>query len=141
MKLKVTRVEIWTATIADRAGGTADRLALLSKAGVNLEMLIARRAPNRPGRGVVQVAPINGAKARRVARAGGFKPSKTAHRLRIEGPDRRGMSGKMTRALGNAGISFRSISAMKLGGKFVAYLSLDKSAHATKAAAVLRRLS
>ncbi len=141
MKLKVSRVEVWVAAIKDRAGGTADRLAPLAKSGANLELLIARRAPNRPGRGVLQVASINGARARRAAKAAGFTRSKTAHRLRIEGPDRRGMSAKMTRALADAGISFRSLSAMKLGSKFVAYLSLDKSKDATKASAVLRRLS
>ncbi len=141
MKLKVSRTEMWTATIDDRAGGAADVLEPLAKAGASLEVLISRRAPNQPGKGVVQVSPIKGAKALRAAQEAGFAKSETAHRLRIEGGDKPGVCSKMTRALAEAGISFRSLSAAALGTKFVAYLSLDTEEDATKAAGVLRKLS
>ena len=125
MKLKVSRAEMWTATIEDRAGGAAEKLEPLAKAGASLEVLISRRAPGEPGKGVLQVSPIKGAKALRAAQEAGLARSETAHRLRIEGADKPGMSAKMARALADAGISFRSISAMAIGTKFVAYLSLD----------------
>ena len=44
MPLKVTKADVWAATIEDRAGGAADQLEKLSKAGANLEMLLARRS-------------------------------------------------------------------------------------------------
>jgi len=141
MKLKVSRAEMWTATIEDRAGGTAEKLEPLAKAGASLEVLIARRAPGEPGKGVVQVSPIKGAKVLRAAQEAGFAKSETAHRLRIEGGDKPGLCSKMTRALADAGISFRSLSAMAIGTKFVAYLSLDTAEDAVKATGVLRKLS
>ena len=42
MALKVTKADIWAATLEDRAGGAAERLEALSKAGANLEMVLAR---------------------------------------------------------------------------------------------------
>jgi hypothetical protein len=141
MKLKVSRAEMWTATIEDRAGGAADLLDPLAKAGASLEVLITRRAPDQPGKGVLQVAPIKGAKVLRAAQAAGLAKSETAHRLRIEGSDKPGMCSKMTRALADAGISFRSLSAMAIGTKFVAYLSLETAEDALKATGVLRKLS
>ena len=53
MALKVTRCDVWAATVADRPGGLAEKLAALARAGANLEMVIARRQPDRPGTAVV----------------------------------------------------------------------------------------
>ena len=47
MALKATRNDVWTAMIDDRAGGAADVLESLAKAGVNLEMVFARRTPEQ----------------------------------------------------------------------------------------------
>ena len=58
MKLDITRVDVWAATIKDRPGGLAQKLDALAKAGTNLEFLISRRTPEKPGRGVVFVTPI-----------------------------------------------------------------------------------
>lgn len=60
MGLKVNKVEVWAATIEDRVGGLVHKLAPLSAAGANLEFVIARRAPEQPGKGVVFVAPLAG---------------------------------------------------------------------------------
>ena len=60
MALKVTKADVWAATIEDRAGGTAEKLEGLSKAGANLEMLLARRTAEQPGKGVMFVTPLKG---------------------------------------------------------------------------------
>lgn len=49
MKLKVNRTDTWAVAIDDRPGGVADKLAALAAAGVNLELIIARQAPERRG--------------------------------------------------------------------------------------------
>ena len=38
MKLKVSRTDVWAATIDDRPGGLADKLDALAAAGANLKL-------------------------------------------------------------------------------------------------------
>ncbi len=62
MALKVSRVDVWAAGLKDKPGRMADKLAALADAGANLQFVIARRAPDKPGTGVVFVTPLKGAK-------------------------------------------------------------------------------
>lgn len=141
MKLNVTRVRVWRATIDDRVGGAADRLEPLAEAGADLEFVFARRTPEQPGAGVVYVAPIKGAKVVRAARAAGFSRPDDIHFLRIEGANKAGLVCVVTRALADAGISFRGVSAAALGRRGAAYIAFDVAEDATKGARVLSRLS
>jgi hypothetical protein len=141
MKLKVNRTDTWAATITDRPGGLADKLAALAAAGVNLEVIIARRAPEHRGSGVVFVTPVKGAKQVKAAKSAGFRKTGSLHSLRIEGPDQPGMGAKLTRALAQAGINLRGLSAAAFGKRHVTHLALDTAQEAAKAAAVLKKLS
>jgi hypothetical protein len=141
MKLTVNRTDLWTATIDDQAGGAAEKLEPLAKAGANFEFVFARRTPEQPGMGILFVWPINGAKLIRAAREAGFAKSGNIHGLRVEGANKPGLVAKIARALADAGISFRGLSAAALGRKFVSHLALDSPAHAGKAASVLKKLS
>lgn len=141
MKLKVTRTDIWRATIDDRPGGAADSLERLAKAGANLEFLLARRTPEEPGKGVMFAAPLKGARVLRVAQEAGFAKAADIHGLRVEGGDVPGLAARMTRALAAAGVSFRGLSAIAQGRKFVAYLSLDTAEDATQATRTLKKVA
>jgi hypothetical protein len=141
MKLHVSRTDTWAATIDDRPGGLADKLAALATAGANLEFIIARRAPEQRGSGVVFVTPLKGAKQVKAADAAGFQKTESLHSLRIEGADKPGMGAKMTRALAEAGINLRGLSAAALGKRYVAHVALDTAQDAAKTAAVLKKLS
>jgi hypothetical protein len=140
MALKVTRVEIWSATIDDRAGGAADKLDALANAGANLEMVLARRTPEQPGRGIVFVSPVKGAKAVKAAQDAGVAKTDTVHAVRIEGGDKPGLGAKITRALGDAGISFRGLTAIAIGRKFISYVALDGADDAANAIKTLKKL-
>ena len=140
MALKVTRGDIWTATVDDRAGGAADKLDALARAGANLEMVFARRTPEQPGKGILFAGPIKGAKAARAAQEAGFSRPDNIHGVRIEGGDKAGLGAKITRALGDAGISFRGMTAIVIGRKFVDYIACDTAEDAAKAVAALRKL-
>ena len=141
MKLTVNRTDLWTATIDDQAGGAAEKLEPLAKAGANFEFVFARRTPEQPGMGTVFVWPIKGAKLIRAAQEAGFAKSGNIHGLRIEGANEPGLVAKIARALADAGINFRGLSATALGKKFVSHLALDSPADAGKAASVLKKLS
>jgi hypothetical protein len=141
MTLKVSRTDTWAASIDDRPGGLGDKLAALAAAGANLEFIIARRAPEQRGSGVVFVTPLKGAKQTKAAEAAGFQKTGSLHTLRVEGADKPGMGAKLTRALGEAGINLRGFSAAALGRQHVTHLALDTATDAAKAAAVLKKLA
>lgn len=140
MALKVSKAELWMATIEDRAGGAADKLEPLAKAGANFEFVFARRTPEQPGRGVVFVTPVKGAKVTQAAKAAGFAKPDNMHSLRIEGADKPGTTARAARCLADAGVSFRALSASAVGRKFVSYVALDTAEDAAKAAGLLRKL-
>ena len=138
MALKVTQTEVWAASIQDKPGGMAEKLEALAKAGAALEFVIARRAPEKPGTGVLFVAPLAGDKAVQAAQAAGFSRTGSLHSLRIEGPDQAGLGARLTRKLADAGINLRGLSAAAIGNRFVCYLALDSDADADKAADLLK---
>jgi hypothetical protein len=136
--LKAAKVEVWAATIQDRAGGAADKLEALAQAGASLEMLLARRT--EPGQGVMFVTPVKGARATRAANMAGFGKPGNIHSVRIQGRDRPGLGARIARALGDAGISFRGLSAAAIGTSFISYLACDSAGDAERAVAVLKKL-
>jgi hypothetical protein len=140
MKLKVSRTDTWAAPIDDRPGGLADSLTALAKAGANLELIIARRAPEQRGSGVVFVTPLKGAKQIKAAVAAGFQKTDSLHTIRVQGPDKPGAGARLTRALAESGINLRGFSAAALGKQYITHLALDTAQDATKAAGVLKKL-
>jgi hypothetical protein len=141
MKLKVSRTDTWAAAIDDRPGGLADKLDALAAAGADLELIIARRAPEQRGSGVVFVTPLKGAKQIKAAGAAGFQKTNSLHTVRIQGADKPGTGAKLTRALAEAGINLRGFSAAALGKQYITHLALDTAADASKAAAALKKLA
>jgi len=140
MAAKVSKVDLWMAVVDDRAGGAADKLEPLSLAGANFEFVFARRAPEQPGKGLMFVTPVKGAKVVKAAVAAGFSKSDSLHCVRVEGGDKPGTTAKLARLLAGAGVSFRALSASAHGRKFVSHIAVDSAADASNAAAVLRKL-
>ena len=140
MALTVTKVEMWSVAIEDRAGGAVEKIEPLSAAGANLEFVFGRRTPEAPGKGVLYVAPVKGAKVTKAAQQAGFQKPANVFGLRVEGTDKPGLGAKMMRALSEAGVSFRGLSATALGSRFVAYLALDSAEDVAKASSLLRKL-
>jgi predicted amino acid-binding ACT domain protein len=140
MKLKIDRADVWAATIKDRPGGLAEKLSALSKAKADLEFVLARRAPERRGEGVVFLTPIKGGKQTRAAKAAGFMKTGRLFTLRIEGKDKPGMGARLSQKLAAARINLRGFSAAAIRGQFVAYLAVDTAAAANKAMRVLKAL-
>jgi len=140
MKLEVTRVDVWVAQIKDQPGALAGKLAALRDGGASLEFMIARRAPEKPGTGVVFVTPIKGAKALAAARKVGFRKTKSLHALRLATTDKPGLGAAVTLALAEAGINLRGASGAALGRKAILHLAFDKSADATRAMKALKTL-
>ena len=140
MALKVTKADVWAVTLDDRAGGAADKLEALAKGGANLEMVLARRTSEQPGKGVMFVTPLKGAKATKAAQEAGMGKPEHIYSVRIEGGDKPGLGSKIARTLGDAGINFRGMSALAMGKKFVSFVALDSAEDQAKAISVLKKM-
>ena len=139
MAYTIKKVEVWAGEVADQPGGLAGKVEALSAAGANLEFVIARRAADKPGSGVVFVTPIKGAKQKQAAQNAGLATTASLHSVRIEGPDKAGLGAKMTGALADAGINLRGLSAAALGRRAVCYLAFDSASDADNAVRLLRK--
>jgi hypothetical protein len=138
MSLKVTKIDVWAGELQDQPGGLSGVLRQLAGTNANLEMVVARRQPDRPGTGIVFLAPLKGRKVTAAAAVAGLSPSTGVAALRVEGSDRPGLGAKMTGAIADAGINLRGLSAAALGSRFVAYMAFDSVADAEKAAKAIR---
>jgi hypothetical protein len=139
MDLLVERVDVWAATIQDRPGGLALVLDALRVAGADLQFVIARRAPEQPGTGVVFVTPLQNDREIRAAAQVGFNVSQSLHSIRVMGPDKPGVAAELTTKLAEGGVNLRGFSASVIGRQFVAYLALDTQAEADKAKGILEK--
>ena len=139
MATEITRVDVWAAEIEDRAGALAQKLEAVAKSGANLEFVIARRSPDKPGSGVVFLAPLTGEAQTRAAEQAGLARTASMHSIRLEGPDQAAFGAKMTRLIADAGINMRGLSAAAVGQRCVVYFAFDTNADAEKAAAILKR--
>ena len=137
MSFKWDRVHIWSGEVADQVGGTATMLSELAQAGANLEYVFTQRLPNRPGKGVLCVAPITGPDQVRAARAVGLSETDEPVVRRIEGDNEPGLSHRLTKQWALDGISFTGLTMAVLGGKFVGYAAFDTIADANQAAQIL----
>jgi len=140
MELLVERVDVWAAPIQDRPGGVAALLKTLHKAGADLSFVVARRAPDKPGTGVVFVTPLQGEREIRAASEAGFNVTQSLHSIRIMGHDKAGILAELSQALAEAGINLRGLSASVVGSQFVAYVGVDSLEDVNHAIHVLSRL-
>jgi hypothetical protein len=140
MKLDITQVDVWAATIKDRPGGLAQKLDALAKVGANLEFLISRRTPEKRGRGVVFVTPIKGVKQAKAAKKAGFKKAQSLRSVRVAAADTPGLGVRLTQQIAEAGINLRGLSGAVIGKRAVFHFAFDSAADANRAVRMLRRL-
>jgi hypothetical protein len=132
-------VDVWAAPIEDKPGGLADVLGALRDAGANLQFIIARRAPDDPGRGVVFVTPLQGDREIAAAAQVGFNVTRTLHSVRVTGRDQPGIAAELTRKIADAGITLRGFSASVIGTQFVAYTAVDSLQDANRVMEILKK--
>ena len=141
MMLKVTKTEVWAAEIDDRPGGLALTLKAISDFGADLDCVIARRQPDKKGKGVVFIEPLTGKEQLDNADQAGFHATKKLATLKIEGPNKPGIGAEITKAIGDDQVSMYGLSAVAMGRKFVCYASFDTAGDADRAMDALKRLN
>jgi len=138
MALQVTKVDVWAGEMNDQPGGLAQILEQLADGGADVECVIARRQPDKPGTGTAFISPISGSRAQKAATTAGLSKAANIATLRVEGPDKPGLGGRLTRAVADAGVNTRGVSAAVMGNKFVAYFGFDSADDANRAAKAIK---
>lgn len=137
MSFKISSVRPFVVDVVNRPGMLARVLEALRNAGANLEFVIARRVTQNTAR--LFVAPLKGAKQLRAAAEVGLRPAGTLHTLRIAGPDRAGAGSEITRAIADAGLNIRGLSAAAVGKQSVCYVAFALADDAARAAGIVRK--
>ena len=127
MDVIVQREDVWAASVEDEAGALAHKLSALTEAGADLQFIIVRRAPEKPGTGVIFVTPLRGDREVQAASAAGFAVTTGLRSVRVEGPDEPGIAAKIAKTVGDAGINMRGFSAAVLGTQFVVHIGVDSA--------------
>lgn len=133
MKMDINRVAVWAASIKDKPGALAAKFEALALSGANLEFIIARRSPEKPGTGVVFVTPFKGTRQINAAKKAGFKKSNSLQALRISATDKPGLSAQLIRHVADAGINLRGFSGANMGRRAVFHMAFDNTTDAQKA--------
>src|ERR1700677_2245291 len=141
MGFKLDRVHVWSCEVVDQAGGVAAKLAILAQAHTNLEYIYTRRQPEKPGTGILYVAPLTGPLQLRAAKSAGLAETNNPIVLRVEGDNQAGLGHRVTQEWALAGLSFQSMTMAVLGNNFVGYVAFDTVTDANRAAAILSDLS
>jgi hypothetical protein len=137
----ISRVEVWSGDIPDRAGAAAAVLEVLSRAGADLKFLFTRPHPTRPEASVMILAPIIGPEQTQAARSVGLEPAPDIPMLCVEGDNIPGIGSQVMGWLAVAGVNLRGLSISAVGDRFVAYLAFDSPQSATRALQVLASMA
>ena len=140
MRFRLDRVHVWAGEVEDRPGGVAAKLSALAEAGANLAFVFTQRRPDKPGTGVLYVAPLTSAEQIKAAKHAGLHEVHDPVVVRVSGENEAGLAHKLTRAWAKAGISFQGLTMVVTNGHFIGYAAFDTVADSNRAAEILADL-
>ena len=140
MNMTVESVDVWAAAVPDATGSLANVLTTLRESGADLELVIARRAAEKPGTGVVFVAPLRGDEEIKTAAMLGFNITASVNAVRVQGEDEPGIAGRMTEKMAACGITLRGLTTAVIGSRFITYIGLDSTEDKSTVISCLREL-
>jgi len=140
MSFKMDRVHVWAVEVKDEPGGVAAKLALLDQAGTNLDYVYTQRVAEKPGHGMLYVAPIVGAESTKAAKLAGMHEVNDPIVMRVEGDNTAGLAHRLKHEWASANINLHGAMLAVLGTKFIGYITFDTVEDANKAARILAEL-
>jgi len=135
----VEREDVWAAGLEDQPGALSQKLTALAEAGADLDFIIARRSPEKPGKGVVFVTPLRGDREVQAAATLGFTVTQHLHSVRVEGMNEPGLAGKLMQKVADAGLNLRGVSGAVIGTRFVLHVGTDSAEDAEKVRELLSK--
>lgn len=138
MGMFVERAEVWAAAIPDKPGSLSIILKGMREAGADLDFIVARRSPDKPGTGVIFITPIRGDREVEAASTLGFNLTNSINAVSVEGDNRAGITAELAELIAGQDINVRGLSVAVIGTRFKAYFGFDSRADADAAIDVLR---
>ncbi|MCB4756508.1 MAG: amino acid-binding protein [Elusimicrobia bacterium] len=140
MSFQLTKITVWSTPLEDKPGAVAEKLQPLADAGVDLQLVTARRTAEEPGSGLLFVTPIRGRKQEEAATRAGFAVDSSLTAVRIEGANKPGLGNRITQAISEAGINLQGLTALVAGKKFAAFIAFDSFPDAERGLKIIRRV-
>ena len=112
----------------------------LYHAGANLQYVGTRRQPDKPGTGILYVAPLSGAEQLKAAKHAGMHEVQHPVVMRVFGDNKAGLAHRLTHDWALAGISFQGLTMAVVNDRFIGYAAFDNAADANKAATILANI-
>jgi len=134
----VERVDVWAASTVDKPGNLSSILEGLNEAGADLDFVIARRTPEKPGTGVIFLTPIRGDREVKAASTLGFNLTSSVDAVLVEGDNKPGAAARLTGLIADARIDVRGFSLAVIGTRFIAYVGFDSTNDAEKAVEIIQ---
>lgn len=131
------KVDVWVGDILNRPGSLARVLEARDAAGADLEFLVARQVSRNTSR--VFLSPLRTAAQRRAAADVGLVRAENMHSMRIEGPNKPGLAARISRALADAGLNIRGVSAARQNAKVALYFGFSSADDLKTAVRVAKR--
>jgi hypothetical protein len=131
------RVHVWATEVKDEPGGVSAKLSRLDEAGADLEYVYTQRRTDKPGYGILYVAPLAGHEQFKAARATGLHEVNEPIVMRLEGDNTAGLAHRLKHAWATAGINLHGAIMTVIGTKFVGFVTFDSVEDANKAARIL----
>src|SRR5690349_12449747 len=127
MAVTVKKIKLWRREVDNKPGALALTLEPVTKAGVDLQVLMGYRLPGHESKAAIELFPISGKKATSAAEGAGLKPSAIPAML-IEGDNKPGLAYAIANALANAGINIDFMVAQAIGRRYTAVLGFESEA-------------
>ena len=140
MAFRMHKVQVWSAEIPDRPGAAAAKLAILARAGANLEIIFTRAVPGKEDVTMLFLAPITTSEQTEAARMAGLAPARDMMLLCVEGDNRPGIGSDIMSRLAVAGVNLRGLSCSAPADRFAAYLAFDDADTVATAIQVLANI-
>lgn len=140
MSFKMDRVHVWAVEVKDEPGGVAAKLANLAESGANLDYVYTQRNLEKPGVGILYVAPIVGNEQTRAAKASGMHEVSEPIVMRVEGDNTAGLAFRLKQAWARNNINLHGAIMTVINNKFVGFVTFDSVADANQAAMLLAQV-
>lgn len=137
MPVRVRPITLWRGEIDNQPGALAGTLEPLSRARVNLQVVMGYRLPGDRGRAAIEVAPVTGNRAASAAQAAGLQEAAISALL-VEGDNRPGLGHAMARALGDAGINMDFLVGQVIGPRHTTVIGFDSREDAERAVPLIK---
>lgn len=140
MKLTTTRVDVWWTEIDDTPGGLARTLRAIADYGADLDYVMAHRLPEKPGRGLLYVAPTNHHIQLDRMLDMDVRRDRQRSLLKIEGHDEPGLGARLARVVADAGVSMQAFSTGVVAHRFAAFIEFDSAMDRDRAETAIRAM-